>query len=255
MHVPNVKGVDYCLKVFPDKGEPYEIRLFYEGYTVLTEASAKEWYQYMKDFWSSRQNQKEEDKEEALQDYVGVFEKNPSRKDVAEYIKQLEPESIIDFGGATGGLYGFLDDYGIRYTNVEPYAPFIKRQLEDYPWTRGAIMDAEAFIKDFEVEEPYDVFFASVSLCMVAPEVTRQVLKKATEVAQRIVIWDFGENRWGEITPEPALYAYAPNTPLGFNFAHQYGLYLEALGLSVVHEAETAEHGAIWGHYIIHAEK
>jgi len=231
--------------------KPYLIH-FKPEVKIISDEEAEAVYRYKRYFWTTRNVQTEDMKTSAVDDYVQAFRNDPSRDKVKAVLKLLNPASMLDFGGATGGIYECLK--GIRYTNIEPYAPFVERQLKDFPETEGIVMDAEAFIESYTTEERFDIFFASVSLCMLPPRLVRAVLAKAKEFCDRIVIWDYAGNLTGDISGGPVLYPYKPNGPLGHNFAHPYVVYLQELGSEIRDLVMTQDHEAIIDHCIIHAE-
>ncbi|MHC8508476.1 MAG: class I SAM-dependent methyltransferase [Rhodospirillales bacterium] len=218
----------------------------------ITDEGCDQLAAYLKKFWARREEtmspQKVDDILNLYRSADGPVRRMPAAKiaDLADARADAKADAagafkVLEIGSASGGLLYTLKALGrggnVRLTGVEPSKAFNDDFQAHFPDHRTINADAEAFLKmdaeDFP-EAPFDVFYDSVSLCMIAPKTARAVLAKAAEMCREFVIYDYILNGCSKLdTEENAAFAY--NTDLGqLYFAHNYRRYCEDLGFKSI---------------------
>jgi hypothetical protein len=100
--------------------------------------------------------------------------------------------SILELGGADGitlrHLRDKIPDFRARYVGIEPCSVFVDHFKAQFPDAHVIVGDAAKLIK-MPIKRfsnaPYQAFVASLSLCMIKPEVVRKVLSRAARLRAR----------------------------------------------------------------------
>lgn len=172
---------------------------------------------------------------------------------VREAIGSRGRASLIDFGCVTGSLLSWLDQEipnpPVDYLGIEPmadYARFSQKKFAGRSNVKIVNVDVTGFnalaLEQF-VQAPVDVFWAGGVFAYVDPDDLRACLRKATQVARRVVIRDYLGNARGAGTRG---FMYNWRFPM---FAHNYATMLEEFGFEVDGAAasRSAEDRFGWG--------
>ncbi len=225
-----------------------------ESYPVhrISGSAAEHLYQFMKLFWKERLGQKLQgaEIEGLLAGYRASYLKpalKPLRDVILELAKRRRDDkfSILELGCANASMLHFLKDAGVDTGTVdfhgidmwEEYVLDAGRHFPDAVITQG---DVETFIEMPESAfslPRYDVFVASLTLCMIEPGRAERALAKAASMAKAIVLQETFLNLTGNIATDGAVIFPFNAEMLQFYFANPYKLFLDKLGFQI---------GAFW---------
>lgn len=170
--------------------------------------------------------------------------------------------SILELGGADGitlrHLRDKIPDFRARYVGIEPCSVFVDHFKAQFPDAHVIVGDAAKLIKmpiKWFSDAPYRAFVASLSLCMIKPEVVRKVLSRAARLCEELLLIDFLGNIKGEISAsEPVMFLFGEHKRIVF--AHTFAEYILSAGfrkIVVTEEPNLISEHMNWG--LIHAKK
>jgi len=222
----------------------------YNTYSLIDEETADRLYGVLKDFWSSRTEQSPEEIR-IISDQYRHSNFHESWKPVREKIFSIQSEtashfSMVDLGGANGSIYYVLNDAlpdaHVPYVLIEPFAPFVDDFKSHFPDQTAICADAEAFVEmdaDIFADRPYAVFFASLVLCMLKPSIARNVIQRAAQIADHIVLADNIMNVEGQLSvTDTIIFDYFPEG-FQFYFSHPFKVFFEENGFELVDVTPT----------------
>ncbi|NQU61217.1 MAG: hypothetical protein HQ512_08820 [Rhodospirillales bacterium] len=227
-------------------------------YFSVSEADADGIYEIIKDFWTNRTDKKDEEIKAVIQGYrQGNF--HASMEDIRNKVSELygdkertpeQPFSMIDFGGASGSIYYVMkelfDEATLRYVLVEPYKPFVDDFLAIFSNQHAITADSVQFAKMEDSalgEKPFDVFFSSHVLYLIKPSEVREVLKRAAQLTNTILLGDNLQNINGEFDKEnPVIFDYFIEGKQIY-FSHYFEGYFEDIGFEIVETIPTIPRG------------
>lgn len=221
----------------------------------VDDAAADQIYAFLVEFWSKRPGQDDAAIKQRIEEYRGTFSA-PGTENFQAKIKELHetkppgrPFSMIDLGGASGGICYFIKeqfpDEDLRFFLIEPFVPFVEDFKQHHPEQQALAADGEEFcaLDDAVFKDaPYTIFFASLVFCMVKPSVAAAMIRKAATLTDNIVLWDNMRNTHGELDPEkPVIFDFFPGGQQWY-FAHTFEKYLADVGFEIasIERTETS---------------
>ncbi len=217
---------------------------------VISEPAAEHLYQFMRLFWKERLGQKLPDPEieTLLASYRSTYLKptlGPFRDIVLELEKRARAAgrrfSILELGCANASILHFLksagiDPAGVDFQGIDMWDAYVSDAAKHFPDATVTQGDVDTLIgmekSDFR-QERFDVFIASLTLCMIEPVRARRALEKAAEMADAILLQETFMNLNGNISADGAvIFPFNPEM-LQFYFANPYKTFLDALGFEI----------------------
>jgi len=224
----------------------------YNSYYRVERATADRMYDLLKNFWSSRDNQTVEEVKGIILSYRESNQHaswEPVRGKLQNIYNERSsntPISMIDLGGANGSVYYVLQDMfpdtELGYLLVEPYQEFVDDFLIKFPDQHAICADAEQMIAlndEAFVDQPYTLFFASLVLCMIKPDVVRALFKRVSQLTDQIVLADNIVNVDGNAGQDDAVLFDYYRDGFQWYFSHYYRKYFDEIGFEIVDVTET----------------
>tara|TARA_R110001592_G_scaffold105374_2_gene296178 strand:- start:410 stop:1201 length:792 start_codon:yes stop_codon:yes gene_type:complete len=145
--------------------------------------------------------------------------------------------SVVELGCANGILARHFDkffpDLDLTFFGMEALSALVDDACKKYPNHSFMTGTAENFL-DLGSDKlgglRFDVFLASGVLCMLPPELAREVLRKATEIAEVIICRDYLQNKSGELSRDKAVYFELSEEHPHIIFANPYEIFIREIG-------------------------
>lgn len=147
--------------------------------------------------------------------------------------------SVLEIGCVNGMTVRHLNkhfpDIALSFSGFEVNGDLVgdfRRHFPQHDVIQGGV---EEFLeKDVSAfpHWPYDLFLAVGTLCMVKPNMVLEVLRKASQLTDRIVFWDYLENRGGQISKDRPVMFHLPNGPHVL-YAHPFERFLKTIGFGI----------------------
>ena len=234
--------------------QSYQLSNTYEHLISISDDDAATLYEYLSYCWKERASfENAEQIRHVLEQYRKGHDE-AIRLEPARRIARLmdaaretgQSFSILELGCANGPLVRSLEILGVgddlKFVGVEPFRPFADDLRKDFPQHSVIDGDASSFVDfDFADDTPFDIFYESVTFCMLPPPVVRACLKKAATVCKTIVILDYIANGLTPVNVDGNLvFGFYPQNGQ-YYFAHNYPQYFSELGWRIA-DAKMVTH-------------
>jgi hypothetical protein len=147
--------------------------------------------------------------------------------------------SMLEIDAANGTVMARIGEKylnpSLRYVGFE-CLPILAEDFRDkFPDQTMHIGDVDAFIamdKSFFPEAPFSLFYASVVSIIIKPDLVRKSLRKADELTDQFLIFDYVERPDVELGPTETLVLHMANRPV-YWFIHPWEDHLSEIGFKI----------------------
>ena len=217
-------------------------RLFF----YLDQENTDKAYDFNRGFWGER-NVKHIDEEHAeniIAAQDGAYE---TKGDIIEFLLDTFAGeidsgafSLFELGAANGTLLDALADIrpglDFHYFGFEFLPMLVEDFARKYPGKRIVEGDAELFVaKDpsFFGAEKFSLYFASITMMMLKPEIARQVLAKAAQLTDRFLLYDYLDVETLEYSADRNMVIYYPSAAEIW-FIHPWERLMDEVGFKIL---------------------
>lgn len=218
-------------------------------YIVNNDDDVEALYEHERDWWRNRTGKTPEFTQIIIDQQTPDYDASPPKRELGAALNAIVHDrinetgknllSILEIGCANGVTIRHLKKrfpdlelsyYGFEMTGI--LVDDFQRNFSRYDITQGG---AEEFIENDDSmfpHSPYDLFLASGCLCMVKPNLVPEVLQKASRLTDRFIIWDYLENRNGQISKDrPVIFRLEDGRHS--LYAHPFEKLLETIGFEI----------------------
>lgn len=207
------------------------------SFAALKQADVDIIYEEASDWWKTRGGTPEEDAKIVNGNILNITPFNEGeQKKLREIERELRgPLSIVEVGAANGTIFDRLGTERVVYTGFECNPILVDDFKSKYPGRSIRRGDVEDFLGYPLVRCVGSLFYSHVCLLMVKPDLVRKVLKKASELCDEFLIYDYlaGIPEDIELPEGETLVIKADNHP-DIWFVHDWKKYIKDVGFKII---------------------